>query len=96
MSPSSVPTDRSLACGLLVPLLWVLRKPLLGLGALVLRAAMALLMPTLLVLGIAKAWQLLAGVPTKKAPLYPGDSESLGATAAEVAGSAPVPPAEGI
>lgn len=90
-SSSSLPADRSFAWGLVVPLIWVLRRPLLGLVGLVFRAAMALAMPTLLALGLIKAWQSLSTEQAAKAPLYPGDSESLTAPAAEVAGPAPGP-----
>lgn len=86
-SPSPV-SSRSLACGLLVPLVWFLRKPLLGLVALVLRTALALVLPTLMALGILKAWQMISSeteIPKDADPPYPGDAESLTAPAAEVA-----------
>jgi len=91
------PSNRPLLCGLLLPVAWTLRRPLLAIAALLLRAVVALIMPALLVLGAAKAWQLaLAGAEKRRAPIYPGDSESLSTPAAELIPKAGALPADGI
>jgi hypothetical protein len=57
-------------------LLWQLRRPILTLAVGLVRLALALVKPALLVLGLSKALQLAAA--TQKAPApYAGDDESL-------------------
>jgi hypothetical protein len=80
-------------CGLLFPLVWMLRKPLVAILALLLRSAAALVMPALLVLGAVKAWQLAQTGSRKSASsVYPGDAESLTTRAGDVAPETPAVP----